>query len=1216
MTTDFTSFQSGRYQVLRKLGEGGKGIVFLCQDTVLSRDVALKVIKEEVLDPEGLMRFQREVQAMGRLMHPNVVTVFDIGEEGGRQYVILELMEGGGVEHLIASSPQKRLDGFTAVRIGKDVSRALDHAHKHGILHRDVKPANIWLTKDGTAKLGDFGLAYLGGSLKITRAGMMVGSVAYMAPEVALGRQADPRSDLYMLGATLYEMVTGRVPFSGDDPVKVIFSHINDLPLSPTRFVSDMPYELEGLILKLLSKDPEQRLKSAGDVLGALEDIEKQFRAAPVLPAAAGAVQAGATRPPSPEPRYAQPLVGRERELTLLKQRVDSALRGEGSLVFITGEAGIGKTRLAWEVRPYARGRGFLWLEGRYLKEGNIPFQPWVEAIRGFVRTASPALLVKVLMPHAPALMKLVPELSERLGALPSLPSIGPDEERTRLFEAVSGFFTAIAREQPLVFFVDDLQWASSLDTLHHLGRSVATERILLVGAFRDIELKESAALARTLLAMNRERLFYTVPLKRLIESEVAQMVTQTFGEAASAKLAEIVNQKTEGNPFFVEEMVRYLTESGAITLGESGWEVKDPALVQLPDSVKAVVGERLERLGEEARAVLTWASVVGREFTVPLLTEVTGLDEDKVLDAIDKALTARVVTPRTLPGQEAFQFVDSQTRDALYEGISAARWRRYHLRVGQAMEKVHARRLEEYYEALAHHFLEGNDLEKAAEYSLKAGDKGSSVYAWERAIGHYQIALELLEELDAQPQQQAEILERLALVTGFGKGKGSVGYLEKALSLYEAIGDTRKAGSIHMRLAQQYGIYEVGAQDIKKGHSHNLKAIALLEPEGISPELGRAYVRLGQMIQLQGHESLSTAIELTEKGLNIAEQLGDTVSVIEASRLLGNVLVSAGELQRALEMLDRSVATARARGALVAFNHGAIMLARAYALLADSTNVLRWAEQAAQTSKAAGAFRQQILSSLVLAWASMLYGNVQQAILNLDIAEQAARKGGTELRRVPGPAGAVPGLVYFFLGDWDKAEAELLARLQTGNEPPDEMMLMVELLGRLYLERGDLVGAKASVREAVNLCYSRGGTTGELILRALLVEIASKGGELQEATPNLQRAREIVSNGEDWRGLLAKVHLAEGILATAKKNWPEAEDAFRKAAEINQKYHLPYYEAKTLFEWGQMYLSRNEPGDRERGMGLLDEALAIFQKIQAKKIVEKVLAHKQVLTA
>lgn len=819
-------------------------------------------------------------------------------------------------------------------------------------------------------------------------------------------------------------------------------------------------------------------------------------------------------------------------------------------------------------------------------------------------------------MPHAPALMKLVPELVERLGGVPSLPSIGPDEERTRLLETISGFFTAVSREQPLAFFVDDFQWASSLDTLYHLARNVAAERLLLLVGYRDVELKDNPALSRTLLAMNRERLFHSLPLKRLGEAEVAQIIMHGLGEAASAKLAEIINSKTEGNPFFVEEMVRYLTESGAIALGKRGWEIHDPALVQLPDSVRAIVNERLGSLGEEARAALSWASVIGRDFTLPLLQEGTGLEEDRLLEVVDKVEGARLISPRPSVGQEVYAFTDNQIREALYEGISSARRRRYHLKVAQAMERLYARHLEEHCDSLAHHFLEGNDLQKVVEYSIKAGDKGSSVYAWERAIGHYQIALELLEELDAQPRQQAEVLERLALVTGFGKGKGSVGYLEKALSLYEAIGDTRKAGTMHMRLAQQYGIYEVGAQDINKGHSHNLKAIALLEPEGMSPELGRAYVRLGQMIQFQGHEPLSTAIELTEKGLTIAEQLGDTASVIEASRLLGNVLVSAGELQRALEMLDRSVETARARGALVAVNHGAIMLVRAYALLADSANGLRWAEQAAQTSKAAGAFRQQILSSLVLAWASMLHGNVQQAILNLDMAEQAAKKGGTELRRVPGAAGAVPGLVDFFLGEWDKAEAELLARLETGNAPRDERMLMVELLSRLYLERGDLVGAKASVTEAVNLCYSKGATTRELILRALLVEIASKGGELQEAMSNLHRAREILASGQDWRGLAAEVYMAEGAHAAAEKKWHEADSAFQKAVEINRQYHLPYYEATSLFEWGQMYLARNGAGDQERGMQLLDEALGIFQRIQAKKMVEKVLSRKQLLTA
>ena len=149
-----------------------------------------------------------------------------------------------------------------------------------------------------------------------------------------------------------------------------------------------------------------------------------------------------------PEPRFLQPLVGRDRELALLQSQVDAASRGEGSLIFITGEAGVGKTRLAWEVRSYARSQGFLWLEGHYLNEGNMPYQAWVEAVRGFLRSAPPEMVEKVLLPYGAELARLVPEVAERLGQVPSLASIGPEEERLRLFEALAGFFCAIAREQ------------------------------------------------------------------------------------------------------------------------------------------------------------------------------------------------------------------------------------------------------------------------------------------------------------------------------------------------------------------------------------------------------------------------------------------------------------------------------------------------------------------------------------------------------------------------------------------------------------------------------------------------------------------------------------------------------------------------------------------------------------------------------------------------
>lgn len=1218
MTFGFTSFQDRRYQVVQKLGEGGRGIVFLCQDTLLGRNVAVKVIKEEGFDPEGLLRFQREIQAMGRLVHLNVVTVYDIVREGAKHFLVLELMEGGDVDRLIGTSPHKGLDTATTVRIGKDVTQALEHAHRHGILHRDVKPGNIWLTREGHAKLGDFGLAYLSGDPRVTQAGMMVGSIAYMAPEVALGRQADARSDLYMLGVSLYEMSAGRVPFPGDDSVPVLFSHINDLPLPPHRFAPDIPEGLEALILRLLSKDPDQRPTSATEVLRALEEVERQLQAVPPPTGVPGTPQAAAARPPTPEPRFAQALVGRERELVLLRQRVDAALRGEGSLVFVTGEAGIGKTRLAWEIRAYARGRGILWLEGHYAKEGSIPSQPWVEAIRTFLVTASPALLEKVLLPYGADLSKLVPEVSERLGPLPSLPRVNPEEERARRFEALAGFFREVAREQPLALFLDDLQWAPSLDTLHHIARSVVTERLLLLATYRDAELKENPTLAKTVLALNRERLFHPLPLKRLGEGEVAKMVAQTLGEVACAKVAEVVYQKTEGNPFFVEEVVRYLIESGAISLGEKSWDVKDPTLVQVPDSVKAVVGERLERLGEEASGLLAWASVVGREFTLPLLKEMAGLEEEKLLEVVDTAVAARVLTPRLSLGREAYAFVDHQIRDVLYEGIGPARRCRFHLKVAHALEQVHARRLEEQYDALAHHFLEGNNLQKAAEYSVKAADRASSVNAWERAMAHYQTALELLQELDAGPRQQAEVVEKLARVTRLGKGKGALGYWEKALSLYESLGDNKKAGAIHHRLAQQYLVYEVGAQDWEKAYEHGLKSVTLLEPQGETSQLARVQALLGYCAAHRS-EPVSKAIPLLEKALTLADRLGDAVGVRQAAVLLGVVLVDhAGEVKRGLELVHKSWEGARERNDPVVLSEVAGHLSLCYARLRDAEAALQWAEQAVDASKQSGTFRHQILSTLFLAWASILRGDIPRALLSLETAQQVARKGGIEVSQWSHPAIIVPGLVHFFLGDWDKGETELLQCLQTGKQTRfvDLTFNTAPVLGRLYLERGDLVRAKTHLQEAVTISEPRGEKTFEIVLRALLAEVASQGGELEEAAAHLRRAQDILSQGQDWRGLVLDVYLAEGALTTAERHWQEAHEAFQKAVEISRQYHLPYEEARSLFGWGRMYLSRGGPGDRERGMELLDHALAIFQRIQARKMVEKVLARKQVLGA
>jgi tetratricopeptide (TPR) repeat protein len=226
-------------------------------------------------------------------------------------------------------------------------------------------------------------------------------------------------------------------------------------------------------------------------------------------------------------------------------------------------------------------------------------------------------------------------------------------------------------------------------------------------------------------------------------------------------------------------------------------------------------------------------------------------------------------------------------------------------------------------------------------------------------------------------------------------------------------------------------------------------------------------------------------------------------------------------------------------------------------------------------------------------------------------------RKGGFTINQSTLAGRAAPGVVRFFLGEWDQAETELLQCLETARQTNIFLTLGSTLpLGQLRLEQGDFIGATMHFQEAVGIAQARGQKTWELISCALLVQAASKAGRFEEALAHLRRGQQIMSDIRDWRGLVAEVHLAEGVLATAQQRWEEAEAAFQEAVEINRRYHLPYYEARSLLEWGEMHLSRNDAGDRERGMQLLDQALAIFQRIQAKKMVEKVLTRKEPLQA
>ncbi|MEA2421942.1 MAG: eukaryotic-like serine/threonine-protein kinase, partial [Thermoleophilaceae bacterium] len=321
----------GRYVVKGYLGEGGRKRVYLAHDTMLDRDVAVGIVKTAGLDEEARMRVRREAQSMARLGdHPHVVTVFDIGEENGESYIVSQYMAGGALEEALEQAPGRRLDLATTLRVADGVTRALEHAHANGVVHRDLKPANVFLTDDGTPKLGDFGLAFSVERSRLTQPGMILGTVAYMAPEQALGQAPDAASDLYSLGAMLYEMVTGRPPFTGEGLLAVISQHQNSEPVAPSWHGPGVPPDLEQLILELLEKSPADR-PSAPEV------VEKIARVSPATEREGRASDDGNRVESLAEGVF----VGREPEIESLKAALEDSSGGHGRLMMLVGEPGI-----------------------------------------------------------------------------------------------------------------------------------------------------------------------------------------------------------------------------------------------------------------------------------------------------------------------------------------------------------------------------------------------------------------------------------------------------------------------------------------------------------------------------------------------------------------------------------------------------------------------------------------------------------------------------------------------------------------------------------------------------------------------------------------------------------------------------------------------------------------------------------------------------------
>ena len=500
---------------------------------------------------------------------------------------------------------------------------------------------------------------------------------------------------------------------------------------------------------------------------------------------------------PPVQPRVDRPLVspvivGRGSYLDALELALAAVAGGNGGTVLISGEAGVGKSRLLGEAELRAERRGMAIERGNcWENDRALPYAPVLDLLRSLLFAHSPHEPAAGWQPYAPELVKLLPELAGLVPGLEPSPPLEPEQEKRRLFDALCGLLGGLAAEQPLVVAIEDVHWADdiSLEFLLYAARQAKKQGVLFVITYREGE--NIARLSRWLAALDRERLAIEMHLGRLRKDEVDVMVQAIFdlGRPARGVFLDALYTLTEGNPFFIEETLKSLVHSGGIYLEDGVWERKPVEELSIPRSVQDAVARRVEGLDEAARKTLVLAAVIGRWFDFPLLQALTGRDEGLLLGDIKGMIAAQLVVEIS---EDVFSFRHALTQRAIYGGLLARERRSIHREIARTIETLYAELLEVHLSDLAYHTYEGGLWAEAFDYSQRAGERAQSLYAPQSAIELYSWALDAAGRLhneapvaSANPEWSAGLwLARGSQYEILGEFDHARGDYEQALAL------------------------------------------------------------------------------------------------------------------------------------------------------------------------------------------------------------------------------------------------------------------------------------------------------------------------------------------------------------------------------------------------------------------------------------------------
>ena len=774
------------YKFIELIKEGAKTNIYRVVKKSGGQSVIIKTTKGEYPELKEIAKLRHEYKILKKLDIPGVVKAVGLEKYKNGLALILEDFGGKSLKKQITAT-KISLEEFLNIAI--TLATTLRDIHQHKIIHKDLKPSNIIINSEtGTIKITDFGISSQLSSENqtISNPNLLEGTLAYISPEQTgrMNRSIDYRTDFYSLGITFYEMLTGTLPFLGEDALELVHSHIAKIPVSPHQYKQEIPQVISNIVMKLLSKTAEERYQTAFGLIADLENCLEQL----VENGKINHFTVG-EKDVSGQFQIPQKLYGRDLEVARLMDAFEQISQGQTEMVLVSGYSGIGKSSLVHEIhKPVIRQRSFF-ISGKFDQfQRNIPYVSFIQAFQELIRQllteteAQIAIwkekLLDALGQNGQVIIDVIPEVELIIGKQPPVPELGTTESQNRFNLVFQKFVNVFTQpEHPLVLFLDDLQWAdsASLKFIKLLMATTDSQYLLLIGAYRDNEVSQSHPLMLTLQEIQEAKAtIENIVIKPLGLATINQLIADTLTcELTQAKaLAQLCIQKTNGNPFFLNQLLQSLYTENFFkfnfTIGKWQWSIEEIQAIGITDNVVDLMVNKLKKLTPHTQDILKLAACIGNRFDLQVLALIYEEPLSQTAIALWEALQKGFVLPlnddykiplvfqqeaSTADLQVNYKFLHDRVQQAAYALIPESDKQKTHLKIGQLLlNNTTKQELEEKIFDIVNHLNQGaplitnkEELLQLAKLNLQAGRKAKDSTAYEPAAQLFSQGIDLL---------------------------------------------------------------------------------------------------------------------------------------------------------------------------------------------------------------------------------------------------------------------------------------------------------------------------------------------------------------------------------------------------------------------------------------------------------------------------------------